>query len=357
MLNSGASPLLQPDERVIEFHVTPWCSPCAASFELAKMVDSDARDTTRGGSAAEQGVRFPLRRVKLAIHRITEVAIPHHLDILSKQRTIIEKFQKLKQWDKLHDEQIKASLTVKQLKAALYELETLRSQVNPNDLKQFESLVQPASEATVQQVRSFTELCLPVGPGAEFFPQTQAISHEVELTAQEAEDLSLGPQPFIIEHIPDNTAAYKSWYSLKKDLHDLNELVTSFSSLVYDQRERVESIEEHVTQAEEHVSSGTRHLARAAKLRGALLPVTGALVGLTLGGPVGLVLGTKMAILGCTLGAGILGYTGGKALQRRKEGPTNVPVMEDMELREIHKEHSPDNAELQSPSSSRRVFL
>lgn len=55
------------------------------------MVDSDARDTTRGGNATEQGVKFPLRRVKLAIHRITEVAIPHHLDILSKQRTIIEK--------------------------------------------------------------------------------------------------------------------------------------------------------------------------------------------------------------------------------------------------------------------------
>ncbi|XP_077543516.1 syntaxin 17 isoform X2 [Haemaphysalis longicornis] len=301
------------------------------------MVDSDARDTTRGGNATEQGVKFPLRRVKLAIHRITEVAIPHHLDILSKQRTIIEKYQKSKQWGKVHDEQIKASLTVKQLKAALYELETLRSQVNPSDLKQFESLVQPASEATVQQVRSFTELCLPVGPGAEFFPQAQAISHEVE-SAQEAEDLSLGPQPFLIEHIPDNTAAYKSWYSLKKD-----------------QRERVESIEEHVTQAEEHVSRGTQHLARAAKLRGALLPVTGALVGLTVGGPVGLVLGTKMALLGCTLGAGILGYTGGKALQRRKEGPTKVPVMEDMELREMPKNQSPDNTELQSPSSSRRI--
>lgn len=319
------------------------------------MVDSDARDTARGGSATGQGVKFPLRRVKLAIHRITEVAIPHHLDVLSKQRTFIEKCQKLKQWDKLHDEQIKASLTVKQLKAALYELETLRSQVDPNDLKQFESLVQPASEATVQQVRSFTDLCLPVGPGADFFPQAQVVSHEVE-PAQETEELSLGHQPFLIEHIPDNTAAYKSWLSLKKDLHDLSDLVNSFSSLVYDQRERVETIEENVTRAEEHVSRGTVHLARAAKLRGALLPVTGALVGLTLGGPVGLVLGTKMALLGCTLGAGILGYTGGKALQRRKEGPAKVPVMEDMELREIPK-NSLDSPELLSPSSAGRVVL
>ncbi|KAH6946132.1 hypothetical protein HPB50_011770 [Hyalomma asiaticum] len=64
--------------------------------------------------------------------------------------------QKLKQWDKLHDEQIKASLTVQQLKAVLYELETLSNQVNPSDLQQFEHLVRPASQATLEQVRSFT---------------------------------------------------------------------------------------------------------------------------------------------------------------------------------------------------------
>lgn len=58
------------------------------------MVVSDARDTIRGEGATEQSVKFPLRRVKLAIHRITEVAIPYHLDILAKQQTIIEKFQK-----------------------------------------------------------------------------------------------------------------------------------------------------------------------------------------------------------------------------------------------------------------------
>lgn len=305
------------------------------------MVDSHSRDGSCDGSVTEPCVKFPLRRVKLAVHRITKVAIPHHLDILSKQRNIIEKCQKLKQWDKLHDEQIKASLTVQQLKAVLYELETLSNQVNPSDLQQFERLVRPASQATLEQVRSFTEVCLPASPAVDFFDLPERSSHEAAPTTVPGVDMpsldsvSMGQQKLYIEHIPDNTAASKSWNSLQRDLHDLHDLVSSFSKLVYAQREKVETIEDNVTQADEQVAHAVTHLARAAKLRRALLPVTGALVGLTLGGPVGLVIGTKMA-LGCALGAGLLGYTGGKALQRRAE-QDKVPVAKDMELQEISK--------------------
>lgn len=308
------------------------------------MVDSHARGGSGDGYATEPCVKFPLRRVKLAVHRITKVAIPHHLDILSKQRSIIEKCQKLNQWDKLHDEQIKASLTVQQLKAVLYELETLSNQVDPNDLQQFERLVRPASEATLEEVRSFTEVCLPASPAVDFFGQPEISSRGVipanvpEVDMPSLDNASIGQQKLYIEHIPDNTAASKSWNSLKRDLHDLHDLVSSFSNLVYAQREKVETIEDNVTQADEQVEHAVTHLARAAKLRRALLPVTGALVGLTLGGPVGLVIGTKMA-LGCALGAGFLGYTGGKALQRRA-AQDKVPVVKDMELKEISKRHS-----------------
>ncbi|XP_050049253.1 syntaxin-17 isoform X1 [Dermacentor andersoni] len=275
------------------------------------MVDSNSRDGSCDGSTTGPCVKFPLRRVKLAVHRITKVAIPYHLDILSKQRSVIEKCQKLKQWEKLHDEQVKACLTVQQLKAVLYELETLSNQVDPNDLLQFERLVRPASEATLEQVRSFTEVCLPAGPVVDFFARPETSSLEVipatlpEVDVPSADNVSIGQQKIYIEHIPDNTAASKSWNSLKRDLHDLHDLVSSFSNLVYAQREKVETIEDNVTHADEQVARGVTHLSHAAKLRRALLPVTGALVGLTLGGPVGLVLGTKMA-LGCALGAGLL---------------------------------------------------
>lgn len=343
---------------IIKFHMP---SPTVASLAVCsglvnEMTDSDLRDSSHGGSAAEPCVKFPLRRIKFAVHRITKVAIPHHLDILSKQQSIIEKFQKLKQWDKLHDEQIRASLTVKQLKADLHELETLRSQVDPKDLQQFESLVRPASEATFDQVRTFAEMCLPLGPVIDFSAQPNCLPEVLPTAATETdmpspEKATVADQAFYVEHIPDNTAAFKSWNSLKKDLHDLHDLVTSFSSFVHAQQEKVETIEENVTRADEQVAQSTVHLAQAAKLRKAVLPVTGALIGLTVGGPVGLVLGVKLA-LGCVVGAG-LGYTGGKVLQRRSE-QDRVPVVEDMELKEMPRRHSPD--ETLVTASAKRVI-
>ncbi|XP_037283100.1 syntaxin 17 isoform X2 [Rhipicephalus microplus] len=123
-----------------------------------------------------------------------------------------------------------------------------------------------------------------------------------------------------------------------KDLHDLHDLMHNFSDLVYAQREKVETIQANVTEADEQVQHAVTHLARAAMLRRAFFPLTGALVGLTLGGPVGLVIGTKMA-LGCALGAGFLGYTGGKVLQRRAE-QDETPVGMEIELQETSKRPS-----------------
>lgn len=308
------------------------------------MVDSHSRGGSGDGYATKPCVKFPLRRVKLAVHRITKVAIPHHLDILSKQRSIIEKCQKLNQWDKLHDEQIKASLTVQQLKAVLYELETLSNQVDPNDLQEFKRLVRPASEATLQEVHSFTEVCLPASPAVDFFGQPEISSrgvipaHVPEVDGPSLDSVSMIQKKLYIEHIPDNTAASKSWNSLRRDLHDLHDLMHNFSDLVYAQREKVETIQANVTEADEQVQHAVTHLARAAMLRRAFLPLTGALMGLTLGGPVGLVIGTKMA-LGCALGAGFLGYTGGKVLQRRAE-QDETPVGMEIELQETSKRPS-----------------
>ncbi|CAN8000455.1 unnamed protein product, partial [Ixodes pacificus] len=164
--------------------------------------DSKGEPKTRG--------KFSLRRVEVAVHRIVEVAIPYHLDILAKHRDNIEKFQKLKQWDKLHVEQINASRTVQQLKADLYELDHVRSQVQPENLKQFEKLVFPMQEEALQKVRSFTEESLPGTPPVVPLPE--------DLT-REAASPSFPPeeeQMFLLQEIPDNTAAYKSWNSLRK---------------------------------------------------------------------------------------------------------------------------------------------
>lgn len=291
--------------------------------------------------------KFSLRRVEPVIHRIVKVAIPYHLNILSKHRLNIEKFQRQKQWDKLNNEQINASRTVQQLKADLCELDSVRNQVQPEHLKQFERLVLPIQEETLENVRSFTELYLPTRKHApDAFSVLQqpptvvspATSHPSSILLDSAEELlpTEREETVLSVEIPANSAAYKSWNALRKDLVDISDLMTSFSKLVYEQRESVNSIESNVTKADNNVQKGTRHLARAAQLQAALLPVTGALLGMALGGPVGMIVGAKMA-LGCAVGGSLLGFTGGKALQRRKSSRDRSSAATEVELKELLK--------------------
>lgn len=58
---------------------------------------------------------------------------------------------------------------------------------------------------------------------------------------------------------------------------------------------------------------------QAAKYKLAALPVAGAVIGGVVGGPIGLLAGFKVAGIAAALGGGILGFTGGKLIQRKKQ--------------------------------------
>lgn len=61
---------------------------------------------------------------------------------------------------------------------------------------------------------------------------------------------------------------------------------------------------------------------QAAKYKLAMLPVAGAVLGGVVGGPIGLLAGFKVAGIAAALGGGVLGFTGGKLIQRRKQKMT-----------------------------------
>lgn len=58
---------------------------------------------------------------------------------------------------------------------------------------------------------------------------------------------------------------------------------------------------------------------QAAKYKLAALPVAGALIGGVVGGPIGLLAGFKLAGIAAVVGGGVLGFTGGKLIQRKKQ--------------------------------------
>lgn len=100
---------------------------------------------------------------------------------------------------------------------------------------------------------------------------------------------------------------------------ELSQLVTEFSLLVCSQQEKIDRIEEHVNSAAANVEEGTKNLGKAAKYKLAALPVAGAVIGGVVGGPIGLLAGFKVAGIAAALGGGILGFTGGKLIQRKKQ--------------------------------------
>lgn len=60
-------------------------------------------------------------------------------------------------------------------------------------------------------------------------------------------------------------------------------------------------------------------LLQAARYKLAALPVAGAVIGGIVGGPIGLLAGFKVAGLAAALGGGLLGFTGGRLIQRKRQ--------------------------------------
>uniref|UniRef100_A0A8C2QVC9 Syntaxin-17 n=1 Tax=Capra hircus TaxID=9925 RepID=A0A8C2QVC9_CAPHI len=127
-------------------------------------------------------------------------------------------------------------------------------------------------------------------------------------TEDEADPQSM-TQIYALPEIPRDQNAAESWETLEADLIELSQLVTDFSLLVNSQQEKIDSIEDHVNSAAVNVEEGTKNLG---KVRFSLLYGV-------VGGPIGLLAGFKVAGIAAALGGGVLGFTGGKLIQRRKQ--------------------------------------
>uniref|UniRef100_A0AAY4DUJ1 STX17-like N-terminal domain-containing protein n=1 Tax=Denticeps clupeoides TaxID=299321 RepID=A0AAY4DUJ1_9TELE len=58
---------------------------------------------------ADLASKLPLKRLESPIQKFTKVAVPTDLQRLQQHQHNIEKFQRLQQWDRLHQEHVNAS--------------------------------------------------------------------------------------------------------------------------------------------------------------------------------------------------------------------------------------------------------
>ena len=63
--------------------------------------------------------------------------------------------QAIRDWDRVYAEQINAARVVKQLKQLLYEMDTLRGQVQDSDIVTFDKLTQKARTSTLNAIKEY----------------------------------------------------------------------------------------------------------------------------------------------------------------------------------------------------------
>ncbi|XP_039112505.1 syntaxin-17 [Hyaena hyaena] len=279
---------------------------------------------------SEDEEKVKLRRLEPAIQKFIKIVIPTDLERLRKHQINIEKYQRCRVWDKLHEEHINAGRTVQQLRSNIQEMEKLCLKVRKDDLLLLKRMIDPVKEEASAATAEFLQLHLEsVEELKKQFNDEEtllqpSLTRSMTVggtfhTAEAEDDPQNMTQVYALPEIPRDQNAAESWETLEADLIELSQLVTDFSLLVNSQQEKIDSIEDHVNRAAVNVEEGTKNLGKAAKYKLAALPVAGALIGGVVGGPIGLLAGFKMAGIAAALGGGVLGFTGGKLIQRKKQ--------------------------------------
>ncbi|XP_071791917.1 syntaxin-17-like [Asterias amurensis] len=313
-----------------------------AAFGEEDCMTSSLYDTTQGSQS--------LKRVEPSVLKFTKIVVPTDLERLRQHKVNIVKFHKQRNWEKLTTEQINARQTVQQLKANIREMEKTRSLIREEDLPSFDSRVSPVKEEAIHAVVDFLEMTdteqAPLG-GAQtrnFVSQGDSMlrhrnfgsSDEFEvINAQETipEDTHQAESERQLECLmqqqadAQSKASLEAWENLHNDLISLNSVIHEFATHVRVQGEIVDSIEDHVDKSQDHVSTGRRYLIKASTLKAALFPVSGAIIGGCLGGPVGLYAGMKVGTV-AALGGGALGYASGRFLKKKKDRQASLELEE-----------------------------
>ncbi|XP_069709412.1 syntaxin-17 isoform X2 [Phaenicophaeus curvirostris] len=229
---------------------------------------------------SEDDEKVKLRRIEPAIQKFIKVAIPTDLERLRKHQINIEKYQRCRLWDRLHEEHINAGRTVQQLHANMREMEKLCLRVRQEDIPALQKMINPIKEEASFAVKDFLQL-------------HSASAEELKKQLEGQEDASLtrsvtvggetlyntevkdGSQSLIqiqsrLPEIPQEENAAESWETLEEDLIQLSQLVTEFSVLVSSQQEKIDRIEDHVNSAAVNVKEGTKNLGKRFNDRGHL---------------------------------------------------------------------------------------
>uniref|UniRef100_UPI00358EA030 syntaxin-17-like isoform X2 n=1 Tax=Myxine glutinosa TaxID=7769 RepID=UPI00358EA030 len=228
-----------------------------------------------------------------------------------------------------------------QIQASAQELRKLRALLRPCDLPEFEKCTNPPRRRALTTVLAILALDTLRGPGRPLRPgpswadetHTHLIKTTSPFASMEPQSLPAsftflppGEREESVEEckwiplpkIPPQCKARDSWKKLQQDLLTLSPLLfdefhetqhVPEQEINFDSRE-----EEEATVPQDSPRFKTSHLRKVA-----LWPVAGAVIGGVVAGPFGLLTGLKVAVVAAALSGGLVGFTGGKLVQKWKQ--------------------------------------
>lgn len=253
---------------------------------------------------------FRVKIYDLPLNRFANVALPQYLQQLQQHQDNLHKYKSNRDWNKVRTEQLKGQQVASQLEAALQELEGVSQHLTSDDEIEFEKKVRPYKNQALNAIRIFKQNSENFNNVFESHTSEEDQKKQIELIEE-----TVIPEEIEVEQCK---AQFETYQNLQKDIEELHDLFSEFSHQVNTQETTVSNIEENVEAALEDVKEGQQNLAKAARFKTTLYPLTGALIGTCIGGPIGLLAGLKIGGL-AALGGTALGFASGRGLKRWQE--------------------------------------
>ncbi|GFS94912.1 syntaxin-17 [Nephila pilipes] len=280
----------------------------------------------------EEIPKLPFRRLRHPLSQLADTAIPLHVCMLNEQSKSIESLINENKPLLLHQQQLKACKTLQLLKADLYEIEQLNSQLEEKDQEQFDKVIRKPLKEAVEAISNFTVSHSDVlGPFLDIDCDASDQPGEFPKLVCDGLNNPEASDGLIYSTASDeltecSAKAYltssesKNWSFLRKEILEIHSLITYFTSLVFRQQESIDSIQSNIVQTHENVKIGTEYLKKASVLKAATFPLLGAVIGGVALGPIGALAGFKvLGSFACIAGGSALGYKAGVKLKEKRE--------------------------------------
>ncbi|KAK9877954.1 hypothetical protein WA026_020174 [Henosepilachna vigintioctopunctata] len=256
----------------------------------------------------------PLKVLQIPLSKISEEVIPYYQSRYDKQRVTFTKLLTEKNAKEIQKETLIIRRTIVQLEDLIHELDHLKLQVKDSDIEKYNISAIPLHKSIIKLICRFKDLSQLQHrlDSTEYNKQGETITNLLEgsckqLVSENLEDLKL----------QEYTAIGTKVDGLQDEINDIHDIFTELNGMIVVQGESVQSAFESVESTSNNVNRGFQNLQTAVRLKMATYPLTGAVLGGMLGGPIGIVAGAKIGGLASLCGC-IAGYTGLKALKNSK---------------------------------------